>query len=244
MSNMLLGVDNVGIGDNALNTSYGSYNISIGNNSLLSNISSSNVAIGYNSLTSYSGSSGCNTAVGFQTLSSNINGYNNCALGYSSMKDGTIGNDNVAVGARSINNDTNFGSYNVAVGTDTLTSMNLDRNTCLGAQASPYSNTIAIGYQAGINVIDGIYIGSQRSPDDINGMIKLGSETQTGCYIGGILPTSNTTLSNLVLDTQTGLLHYYESQNAILMSKVLMFQEQMESLIFRMNGLRKNMELS
>ena len=222
--------NNVAIGDNALNYNNGSYNIGIGNNALASGTSDAHIAIGYNSSKSYTGTGGYNTALGFQTLSSNINGYNNNALGHSSMRYGKIGNNNVAIGTNSINNDTNLGSYNVAIGTDTLTSGNLDRNTCLGSQTSPYSDTIAIGYQAGINAIDSIYIGSKKDSNDINGMIKLGSETQTGCYIKGIVRTFNPILSELVFDTQTNLLYHVESS----MSKVLMLQQQTESLMSRM----------
>ncbi len=89
------------------------------------------------------------TAIGYQSLKSNVSGTRNTALGYEAMKDNTIGYSNTAngFGALQMNVD---GSFNAALGTCALSkNISGDFNTAIGYNAlkeNDYGNHVtAVG---------------------------------------------------------------------------------------------------
>ena len=137
------GIGNIGIGfqANIANTT-GHYNIAIGYQALDANtLGNYNIAIGRAALGTYNnsfGTAGNNTAIGYNSLvatvpTSNTNGLNNTALGYSSGDSNTIGSNNTFIG------------YD-AGGSVALSGNN---NTCIGNGSSPSgpgaANEITLG---------------------------------------------------------------------------------------------------
>jgi hypothetical protein len=146
------GYSNVAVGKSALNTNTtGSDNIAIGKEALFSN-TDRNGCIGIGSGALYYNGIGVtaayeateNTAVGFEALNGNQNGFDNSAVGYLALHNNTTGFHNTALGSYSLRVNTS-GFYNLAVGDQTLVS-NLD-----GAQ-----NT-AVGHYSLVSVISGTY---------------------------------------------------------------------------------------
>jgi len=101
-----------------------------------------NVAIGYNAGNSITSGYG-NILFGSMNVGQDIDtGFQNIAIGGSSMKDATSGRDNIAIGVSSLKGggDTLTGDYNVALGTQAL------RDVTSG------SKNVGIGYQAGQDI--------------------------------------------------------------------------------------------
>jgi hypothetical protein len=112
-----------------------------------------NTAIGYQTLMSDIEGGVYNTAVGNQALKSNTTGSDNTASGYISMAANTTGAQNAAYGSYALNSNTS-GGLNVAMGYAALTvNTTGGSNTALGYRALRYGLTTAgitaIGYQAG-----------------------------------------------------------------------------------------------
>jgi hypothetical protein len=187
----------VGRGGGAIAT-----NTAFGNGALASTTASDSTttAIGYQALNLQSGAGvAYNTAVGYQSLSSNLTGFyntsigalalklatgsQNVAVGTYAMNATTTGNQSVAVGYRSLYlNQT--GSNNVASGYFSLYS-NIagSYNTAIGQQAlytNTASNNTAVGYQAGYNNTSGYVtaLGYQA------GYSTTTNATYIGTYIG------------------------------------------------------------
>jgi len=112
-----------------------------------------NTAIGYQTLMSDIEGGTHNTAVGNQALKSNTTGSDNTASGYTPMAANTTGAENAAYGSYTLNSNTS-GGRNVAMGYAALTvNTTGGSNTALGYRALRYGLTTAgitaIGYQAG-----------------------------------------------------------------------------------------------
>jgi len=152
-----------------------------GNNTFVG-INSGNFAMGSAAGATYQASH--NTAVGFETLTSNTLGFRNSAFGVSALRANTTGSNNIALGYRSLyanssggNNvalglnaaySNTIGANIVALGRDALYS-NTDgtTNVAIGA-AALYNNTtgysnIALGYNAGSGAVIGSNQDSRRS---------------------------------------------------------------------------------
>lgn len=240
------GFQNIAIGSRAMSTTLdaGFQNVAIGTNSLNVNRSNMNVCIGYNALLSHNGPTGNNTAVGYQSLSMNVDGFNNTAFGYNSLGADPSGSQNVAIGTNSMGTST--GNLNTAVGCQSLQNNSGSNNTCIGYQALNQlklgTNNIAIGYQAGINLINdesnNIHIGNPGLQGD-NEVIRIGTQFNTACYIGGIIPALDTTLPRVFINDLTGQLFYikpesthseYEMQNILLKEQILILEKQIALL--------------
>ncbi len=153
--------------------------IRIGGSAFLSaSTTGSNTGLGLNALSLVTGGF-LNTAVGSNALQKNTSGSSNVALGNIALQNNTTGANNVAVGPSALQTNTT-GSKNTAVGDSAL--VNLDGavdNVAIGYQSSLNTTVstqsvaigsgaskgggagfdttgyVAIGYQAGFNVING-----------------------------------------------------------------------------------------
>ncbi|MFA5165972.1 MAG: tail fiber domain-containing protein [Candidatus Paceibacterota bacterium] len=118
----------------------GAFNTAVGYSALAANSSNDNTAVGYNSLALNAAAN--NTAFGSQSLSVNVNGIDNTAIGYHSMKafnPASSDANNTAVGSDVLPN-LQQGSGNTALGYNTgLTQSSGDSNIFLGSniQAEP-----------------------------------------------------------------------------------------------------------
>jgi hypothetical protein len=126
-------VNSIGIGNSStLSSQSGSFlnNIAIGNNALQTNVSGANiVAIGYSALQNNIAS--FNVAIGSPSLSSNTTGQFNVAIGQSSLQANTIGTSNTAIGYNSMVNNVS-GSNNVAIGGSALQNNLANDNLAIG----------------------------------------------------------------------------------------------------------------
>jgi NDP-sugar pyrophosphorylase family protein len=128
-------LENLAIGNFALNPTTGSSNLAIGFNALSNNTTGgSNLAIGPTALlTNTTGSS--NLAIGPTALSNNTTGGSNLAIGASALFSNTTASNNVAIGPSALFSNTT-GSSNLAIGASAL-----QKNTTA-------SNNVAIGLSA------------------------------------------------------------------------------------------------
>jgi polyhydroxyalkanoate synthesis regulator phasin len=133
-----------------------------------------NTAVGYQSLTSNT-TGFYNTASGSWSLLSNTTGFYNTASGYGSLVSNTTGFYNTASGAFSLQSNTT-GTLNTASGYGSLT------NNTTG------SYNIALGSNAGVNLTTGNYnidIGNQGVAAE-GATIRIGDSNQTRTFIAGI----------------------------------------------------------
>jgi hypothetical protein len=133
------GNDNTAIGWNALynNRTGGVENTAVGSRAGFT-ITSNNglTAIGFRAL--QGSSAGSNTAVGWNAMENNTNGFNNVALGVLSLENNNSGQNNTAIGNLALDANTS-GSNNVALGRhagDGITTVN---------------NNIVIGHLSGVH---------------------------------------------------------------------------------------------
>ena len=127
-------------------------NTGIGFQVLKNNTSSTggNTAIGHNSmLTNVSGS--FNTAIGVDTIRFSSSGSSNIGVGYYALRSNTTPLQNVAIGHGSMQNGTS-GQNNVGVGHHSLQNSTVDQQVAIGAFALQFNTTgtngTAVGYQA------------------------------------------------------------------------------------------------
>lgn len=153
-----------------------SLNIGLGGGSVVDN-----TAVGNQALINTNSSSYGNTAVGFETLTSQISGGGNTAVGSYALTGNGSSDSNTAVGASAMK-ENGAGSFNVAVGADALRLNEIGSfNTALGLQALRNNNSgssnIAIGYRSaqyqsvGFTALSpnhSIYIGSEARGYDNN----------------------------------------------------------------------------
>ena len=120
---------------------------------------SGNLAIGKNSLilntqTTSSRNGNYNTAVGYYSLSSNIEGYSNTALGYKALSY-NLSSYNTAVGSSSLRANTQ-GHHNTSMGNNSLSSNTIgNNNTAFGADTMPYNTTGNYNTAIGIYALAG-----------------------------------------------------------------------------------------
>ena len=181
-----------------------------------------NVCIGLNSgrsINSQFGGGINNTAVGWNSLVSNVSGYENVAIGSSSLKQNGAGYRNIAIGFEAIMNGTGIdnialgaqslratttGSQNIAIGSYSLlynTSGN--SNICIGkfamTQSISGSDNIAIGQSSASNYTTGsnnynIILGFDSGNASDNNVMRLGN-------VGPILGTTKTVIQGIYTNT-------------------------------------------
>ena len=173
------GVNNVALGNAALDTASGAngYSVAIGTNALTAmttggsntgvgygaavaiNSGANNVALGADALASATGAN-FNTAVGSAALYNNTANYNT-VMGRQAAYTNTSGEQNVILGGLAFYSNST-GSYNVALGMESLhLNSSASNNTAVGFRAG-YANTTgvdltAIGYKAGTANTSGAY---------------------------------------------------------------------------------------
>lgn len=196
------GLQNIGIGPNAVGAiTTGGGNVGIGRGALLNCTDcGSNIAIGSNSmLSAVLGAASGNTAIGATALFMLTSGLDNVVIGTSAAADATTSTRNVIIGssAMRVSGVTNLGSDNIAIGANTLLSLN----------AASYN--IAIGRDAGHDLTTGelnTFIGPQSG--FVTGQPQRNRSTAIGAYasvnandavvIGGIAGFNGATVSQFV----------------------------------------------
>ena len=132
-----------------------------------------------------------NAAFGFQALLNNTSASGNTALGIDALNNTITGGFNTAVGVNALFFNTT-GSNNVAVGMNALEHLDEDGDTTI--------NNIAVGFGAGINLVDGssnIYIGNPGAFSD-NNTIRIGTPgIQSLAVIAGTITGDGGGLTNL-----------------------------------------------
>lgn len=193
---------------NALNAGRGVF---IGANSgLNADMTSGTVAIGFNTLQNLSGSTGNTTAIGFESMQTCTSGGGNTAVGALTLKLLTTGNTNTAIGrfagAQIVDGDSNVligsscgtavntGDSNVGVGTLSLSfltsgSLNTSIGRSSGGLLLSGSGNLYLGNSAGsLNngaESNNIYLLNTGVAAE-SSTIRIGSVTQTSCFISGI----------------------------------------------------------
>lgn len=154
-------------------------NVPYGPNTLINNEGYANTAIGAESL-STNVIGGGNTATGAYSLLLNSTGANNVAFGLLSLRNNTTGSYNIAVGSESLKNNT-IGAINVAVGTSALiNATNGNGNTSIGHNSSNlvtfagYNTAIGAYSNYSSNFSNCIAIGAFSQPTG-NGQVVFGS---------------------------------------------------------------------
>jgi len=131
----------------------GAQNTAFGINALDSAIGSAqnNTAIGYNSLTSNT-SGANNTSIGCNSLSNNISGYQNTAVGENAQVSNDTGLNNVALGVSSLYMNVS-GDNNTAIGLNSLYNTISDTNVGVGNNSLQYNKigtgNVAVGFSSG-----------------------------------------------------------------------------------------------
>ncbi|NQY43599.1 MAG: hypothetical protein HRT87_09680 [Legionellales bacterium] len=160
-------------GTNA-STAWNAYNVGVGYKTLNNGNGRYNTAMGYSAMKSPQNSS-WNVAVGYLTMSGNLNGANwNTAFGYKSLEGLTSGDGNTAIGHLSqISIAT--GSQNTTLGYHTLhDNVGGEFNIAIGARAMSYGLSgdynIAIGVRCGANSSgsNNVFIGTEAGLDENN----------------------------------------------------------------------------
>jgi hypothetical protein len=157
-----------------------------------------------------------NAAFGYQSLTANTSGYYNTAFGVASMPANTTGTQNTGIGNGALDSNTT-GSYNTGLGELSLGfCISGNYNTSIGGYSLENSTgdaNIALGYDAGVNLITGtnnIYIGNSGNASGTeSGIIYIGTTgTHTATFIAGIngasLPGNPT--NAVIIDSVTGQL--------------------------------------
>ena len=169
-----LGINNVGVGNYALQSNVaGNNNAAFGYSALKSNTSGSlnsafgsfalqnnttgdnNVGLGYQALNTNTTGVG-NAAVGYQALYSNTSGGLNTAIGQGALYGNTSGSGNQAVGWRALEANTT-GTYNIGIGT-TAQFFNTtgNNNTALGYFSGTISGRTALDSSTAIGANSGV----------------------------------------------------------------------------------------
>lgn len=187
------GSDNIAIGDSALaNVSTADKNIAIGTEALTLNNALGNTAIGYQSLTSnLTGID--NIGIGPITLSLNISGSENIAIGIGSQFANLAGNQNVSVGSGTL--AVNTASFNVAMGYQALAAAtNGGSNTAIGTDALTLLTTGAQNTALGINAGDSLDTGSFNLFLGSSAGVNLTGAESSNIYLmhAGVLGENNT----------------------------------------------------
>src|SRR6266705_1533971 len=166
-----------------------------------------NTVLGNDALINNSEVGDFQTALGFQALFSNTQGFNNTATGYQALFYNISGSDNTAVGSRALYSNTG-GFDNTAIGISALISNTGGFfNTAIGTYAlSRFVNgdyNIGVGFGGGANLTNGDYniaIGNRGVAGEAH-TIRIGTTgTQTDAYIAGITGTTVPTGVAVIVD--------------------------------------------
>lgn len=162
---------NIGIGDSALYSCYGSYNIGLGCRALYNASSGAqyNIAIGHNAFggISYQTTGSHNIGIGMEALRDVTTGSYNISIGAYTMRGITTSSNNICIGYSSgISMYT--GSNNIGIGTNALYAMSSGNNNIAIGSSSGYtlstqSDNSFLGYNAGLYITgsQNTFIGSQ-----------------------------------------------------------------------------------
>lgn len=154
------GKQNVGIGDETLKTNTsGFWNVAAGVKALQSNtVGSRNVALGWIALQK-NDSGHRNIAIGSFALVDNKSGHNNIGIGADVLQRNVEGFGNIGIGLANLSGYTGSITGNVAIGYNSMTTVNTNYN-------------VGIGYEAGLNLTTG------------DEQIAIGYRTLRYCDIG------------------------------------------------------------
>jgi Chaperone of endosialidase len=126
-------------------------NTVLGDDALLNNTGSDNTAMGFNAL--YSNTDGFNNiAIGSGALFSNATGFDNTAVGYQALPSNTTGYLNTATGSYALQNNTT-GVQNTATGGGLSYNTTGSFNTATGNGALAYSTTGNFNTASGFNAL-------------------------------------------------------------------------------------------
>lgn len=199
----------------------GNYNTAIGFHTLLFNtFSNRNTALGYEALYSQSFSTPFNTdnvAIGYDALWANQptttgNGNQNVAVGDFTLNNNTTGFFNTAIGTSALTNNV-VGNFNTAVGTNALLSATSNDNTAVGEGAlsnvTIQNNNTAIGWSAGPNsgaLFNTTCLGVAATATASNEIV-LGDAavTEVGAYVAGITNLSDARFKTNIKENVPGL---------------------------------------
>lgn len=140
-----------------------------------------------------------NTSLGFNTLHALTDAAGTTAVGSVCLDELTTGNFNTGVGFGALGHTTT-GSANVAIGRSALNNLiSGTTNVCVGNSAGSVYTT---------NESNNICIGANTGVIADSAVIRIGTATQTTCFVGGIaLVATSTTGSDVVtIDTTTSQL--------------------------------------
>lgn len=179
----------------------GSYNISIGYNSLYDfNDGDYNIGIGVNAL--YKANQGnYNIGIGINSLY-NVDDGNYCiAIGSQALQNATYGLGSIAIGSDALGNESNVGTYNVAIGYEAGKYISGNNNIAIGPSAMLGSSTYTTG---GNNICIGNSSGSNLTTGEYN--VSIGHSAQCGttvreCIAIGREANASTTNGNIQLGT-------------------------------------------
>jgi hypothetical protein len=168
-----------------------------------------------NVLAFYGGGSEANIAFGFASQNASISGENNIGVGSLTLSGLTSANSNIAIGSHAATAITS-GSSNVAIGTTSLgknTATTANQNVAVGHftlnNLLTGATNIAVGYEAGSNYTSSesgnILIGNTGTVAESD-VIRIGSGTQTTCYIQGIAGVTVSNSAAVLIDTVAGQL--------------------------------------
>lgn len=179
------GIDNIGIGNQALmDNTAGFNNIGLGSNVLLNNTGAYNIGIGSFSLRDNT-TGNRNIGMGHLALRDNLTGSDNIGLGNNTLQNNTIGNDNIGMGNQALTANT-AGFNNIGMGNSALSSnTNGSGNIGIGNQALE-SNTIGS---------DNIGMGNQALTANTTGIDNIGMGDR-------VLAASTTGSSNIGIGNQ------------------------------------------
>ena len=190
-----IGSNNLAIGPYALTVcSMGQKNIGIGLNALVKNTNGvSNIAIGVNSLANLvdnSSNYGSNIGIGDQSLLNLTTGSNNTAVGVLSLQNNSAGSYNVAIGAYASRTSTVSGA------TSNQNCTYIGTNTHNSPDATSYSNSTALGYNATITASNQIVLGTSGET-----VIVPNTLTSTKNITVNTLPIGRDASNNLQIGT-------------------------------------------
>ncbi|MHB8216260.1 MAG: kelch repeat-containing protein [Candidatus Sulfotelmatobacter sp.] len=158
-----------------------------GNFNTLNGSSGDNTAVGYQALTN--NNSTTNTAVGSSALKANTTGSSNTAVGTASLQVNTTGGSNTAVGAGALE-ETSLGLWNTAIGSGAGHSNTTGTNNTFVGQAADagaqgLTNATAIGSAAIVGESNALVLGAPG--------VKVGIGTATPAYSLDVQGTGNFT---------------------------------------------------
>jgi trimeric autotransporter adhesin len=180
-NNVSYNINNVPIG--------GGYNTAFGLQSLTVSIGARNSALGYEALKANTNGF-FNTGIGVQALTANTVGAFNTAIGMQSMSATTTGFANSGLGYQTLFSNVS-GAYNAASGLVSLSANTTGSNNTAHGAASLYTNTTgsnntALGYYADVtaaNLTNATAIGNEAKVSASN-TIQLGNNAVTAVYAG------------------------------------------------------------